>query len=107
MFPKRQRLHTTNDILTVFRRGEVIRNGPLRIHNTPSGDARVTVIVDKKVSKLAVERNLVKRRLRAILATHPLPSGSTIVRGFSGIETMTYEQLSESLLFCLKKLSKK
>jgi ribonuclease P protein component len=67
----------------------------------------VTVIVDKKVSKLAVERNLVKRRLRAILAANSLPNGSTIVRGFSGVETMSYEQLSSSLQQCLKKLSHK
>ncbi len=105
MFPKRQRLHTTNDILTVFRRGEVIRNGPIRIHSIATGELKITVIVDKKVSKLATERNRVKRQIRAILNTITLPQSFVVVRGYSGVETLSYTELKNSLSQAFKKLS--
>lgn len=88
----------------MFRRGEVIRNGPLRVHSISTGELKITVIVDKKVSKLATERNRVKRQIRAILKTITLPQSSVVVRGFSGVETLRYAQLQQSLTQAFKKL---
>lgn len=44
---------------------------------SPSGKAQCACVVSKKVSALAVVRNLVKRRCRAALSTHlpSLPAG--------------------------------
>lgn len=88
----------------MFRRGEVLRVGPIRIHHLKAQENLVTVIVDKKVSKLAVERNRVKRRVRAILMKHTLPGGKLIVRGFSGVEKLTFVEMRELLERGLMKL---
>ena len=101
MFPIGQRLRRSNDILTVFRRGEVARVGGLTVYKLPRADQRVTVIVDKKVSKKAVTRNLLKRRLRAALRAQGLPKGWTIVRGYPGSEKTSYSELTQQLQRCL------
>jgi len=41
----------------------------VRVLQRSEGEARATVVVSGKVSKLAVKRNRLKRRIRALLAT--------------------------------------
>jgi ribonuclease P protein component len=51
------------------------------------------VIIDKKVSKLATTRNKIKRRIREILKKSDLQTGSIIIRGYAGVEKMSFEEL--------------
>jgi ribonuclease P protein component len=51
----------------------------LSISKATGTDPKVTTIVSKKVSAKAVVRNTVKRRMRALLASAPLPRGLTLV----------------------------
>jgi ribonuclease P protein component len=66
---------------------------------------RVAVIVDKKVSKLAVERNQVRRRLRAALREASLPQqGDLVLRAQRGSVGVSYQDLVTSLQSCLRGL---
>ena len=69
------------------------------------GSVRITVIISKKTAKLAVDRNLVKRRARAVLRELPLPSGDLAISLFNGSPALTYQQLHQALSICLAKLS--
>lgn len=100
MFNQGQRIRTTKEILTIFRNGEVVRVGAISWYFLTGAETKVTVIVDKKLSKLAVVRNLVKRRIRAALREVGLPQGETIVRGFSGAEKLSYLEIVQALQKC-------
>ena len=95
MFPRSLRLHRSKDILAVFLHGDKLRSGPITFFflKNPQSKLQCTVIVDKKISKKAVVRNLLKRHLRAILRHGPLPHGSLLVRCYPGAETLSFEEL--------------
>lgn len=68
MLPNANRLRKTKEIEQVFARGKTYRGSLLLLKLTASGlaDVRFCFIVSGKVSKKAVVRNKVKRRLREI-----------------------------------------
>lgn len=104
MFTRSQRLRRSHDIVAVLRRGVRKSHGPLTCYLVKGPSPRTTIIVDKKVSKLAVERNQIKRRLRAALRTHGW-QGDLVIRANQGAQPLTYEQLSTHLAQCLRALS--
>jgi ribonuclease P protein component len=67
-FRKRERLASRKSIIFLFESGEKIDSYPLRVFYTvvkPGGfPAAMAVSVPKKVFKKAVDRNLLKRRIR-------------------------------------------
>jgi ribonuclease P protein component len=64
---------------------------------------RVAVVVDKKVSKKATERNLVRRRLRAALREVGIPeNGSLVIRALKGSTELSYQELTHNLRSCLR-----
>ena len=67
--PPWRRLRNTRDFARVERQGVRSGNDLIAVTVRP-GPGRLGFVVSKKVDKRAVGRNLVKRRLRAILATH-------------------------------------
>jgi len=95
-FPRRHRLTRGADIQTVIREGKRIRTVHLdvRIHASPLGVSpdesprmsRVGIIVPRHQHS-AVDRNLLKRRLRELTRVHLLPSLRTAtVAGAGGID---------------------
>ena len=72
MFPKKQRISKTKDIEAVFK-GKISAYNKLfglkAIKNTLYYN-RYTVIISTKVSKLAVERNRIKRNIKNTLKKH-------------------------------------
>ena len=96
MLPQKQRIHSSKEVLTVLKKGIKCRYNSLTLFYLPQTiqGIRATVIVDKKVSKLAVRRNRLKRQLRALLQTHSLRPGLYIVRGYPGAEKLSFEGLS-------------
>ena len=63
MLPQRLRLRRSADFASVIKRGRKCARPTLVLYAAPSSQSRFGVIVGKKVGS-AVERNLVKRRLR-------------------------------------------
>ena len=83
MLARENRLRTGRDIERVFRRGRWGGGELLQLKAWRSGLAmsRAVVIVSKKVSKKAVERNTIRRRVAAQLAQMwgTIPPGYDIV----------------------------
>lgn len=69
MLPWAQRLRHSAEITALYQHGRKIQHPVLRIMYQPAigCGSRATVVVSKRLSNLAVERNQVKRRLRAII----------------------------------------
>jgi len=104
MFPREQRLKKSQDVVFVLRKGQR-RATPLvacSFLRRPGTLSRVAVIVGTKVSKLAVTRNLCKRRVRSILKERPLPAGDLIVQLRPGAQNLTFVQLRDQIGQCLK-----
>lgn len=69
MFPSENRLKNDKDIKTLFARGKSVFDMSLglKFFRNKSAFSRFTVVVGTKVSKKAVIRNKIKRRIRAII----------------------------------------
>lgn len=70
MFPKKNRLTSSHDILLVLKKGRKITTSVCNVYilESNSGEVpRVSIVVSKKVSKSAVVRNKMKRIFRGIL----------------------------------------
>jgi len=72
------------------------------------GISRLGFTVTKRISKSAVVRNRIKRRLRAVAADVVGARGQNgidyILVGRNETETVSFEQLSRDLKWCLKRL---
>lgn len=97
------RLAKDSDIEAVFKRGQTFYSGNLGLRQARNQLAvsRVAIVVSLKVSKKAVERNLLKRRLREIIRREIVPGLKT---GFD-IVVMTKKTLLELPFADLKKLT--
>lgn len=67
MLPRRNRLRAEADIQHVFRKGRRRHGALMTVHIQPATENRSTVIVGKKISKKAVVRNRLKRRIRDVI----------------------------------------
>ena len=73
MLARQNRLRSASDIARVYKRGSYGGSGgTLSAKMAPSGRrvSRIVVVVGKKVSKRAVVRNRIRRRLIGSLASH-------------------------------------
>ncbi len=72
MLPLKHRLKHDKDIKTLFAKGRSVFGNHIGLKFAKNGrqDSRFAVIVGSKVSKLAVDRNRLKRQIRAILQKH-------------------------------------
>ena len=69
MLPSENRLKQKSDFERVKRKGTLFNKGPVGLAVYKRGDSKATrvgIVVSLKVSKKAVERNKIKRRLRDI-----------------------------------------
>ena len=69
MLPKENRLKAKKDFEKVFKKGKGIKEGPLflKVLRNGLGISRFGFIVSQKISKKAVLRNKIKRRLRELI----------------------------------------
>lgn len=107
MFPFSQRIHKTQDILNCLKNGKKIYHQAFNCYylKGEKEEIRVVVIVDKKYSKKAVERNLIKRRLRAILQQQILPPGDLMVKVKKEAINFGFKDLESQIIQCLKKIN--
>jgi ribonuclease P protein component len=103
MLARAHRLRHTHDIVTTLRRGTRRSAGSVSaVYLSKPAPVRATVIVDKKVSKRAVVRNKIKRRMRALLREQLPESGDLVVRAFPGAEKVPFPDLKQQLTTCLR-----
>lgn len=109
MLSRTHRLNKKQDIETVFKRGKSIYAGSLGLRLAPNrrSISRFTVIVSLKVSKKAVERNRLKRRLREIVRQEILPRAKDGIDGIvltqKPLLSLTFAELRELTLALFKK----
>ena len=103
-------LRTRKNFLHAQQQGRKWISKGLIIEVVPNEESqmRVGFTVSKRVSKLAVKRNLLKRRLRsaaaeALASYAHLPLDIVLIGRASSFER-DFEDLKKDLLWCLKKL---
>ena len=74
-FPKKQKLCNEKTIQRLFMRGEYIVEKPFKViynfeQNNENVFVRFLIIVSKKRVKLAVKRNIIKRRIKEVCRLH-------------------------------------
>lgn len=105
------RLKKRSDFLCVQRQGRkwISKGIIVEICNNDGKGLRVGLTVSKKVSKLAVLRNRVKRRLQAVsldvLPGYCQQNLDVVIVGRAMAQNRTYEELQNDLRWCLKKMN--
>ena len=117
MFAKKEniksidRLKKRSDFLLAQRDGKKWISKGLIVEIRPNDDKgiRFGLTVSKRVSKLAVTRNLVKRRLRAvtleILPKYKNQNLDIVVIGRVSTMEASFDNLKRDLMWCLKKMN--
>lgn len=109
MLARGHRLNKKQDIEKVFKRGRSVYAGSLGLRASPNNleTSRFTVVVSLKVSKKAVERNRLKRRLREILRQEIMPAVKNGIDGLiltqPPLLKLTFLELRELMLALFKK----
>lgn len=102
MLLKDNRLKKRKDFEKVLNQGRNLRKDFLflKVINNDLDSNRFGFIVSKKVSKKAVERNLIKRRLREIVRLSPLDNREKIDGVFIAsplIKEKTFQEIKEEV----------
>ena len=105
---KKYRITARGDFTGVFKGTIRARSGPFlfmcRKNDLPY--SRFGFIVSLAVSKKAVARNKLRRKLHEITRSlfSFLPSGyDCVIRAYPGADTLTYREIHNNVLFLLKK----
>ena len=109
MLPRSHRLNKKQDIEKVFRFGRSVYVGNLGLRLAPNKlpVSRFTVVVSLKVSKKAVERNRIKRRLREILRQEIMPAVKNGIDGLiltqKPLLELSFDELKQQTITLFKK----
>ncbi len=111
-FPKSEKLCSQLGISHTFKKGEKHFKFPFRMYVAPNNQERnkVLISVPKKMQKLAVSRNLLKRRTREAYRLnknkyiHPEKQTSNIAFVYLSKEIVDSELIHQSIEFLLKKI---
>jgi ribonuclease P protein component len=108
MLPKENRLKKEKEFEAVFKGGRTFRGKSVLLRYLINGtnETRIGFVVSKKISKLAVERNKAKRRMRDIvrLKRDDLKKGlSIVIVSLPPIKGMAFREIKEDLEKILSK----
>ncbi len=110
MISKLNRFHTQGALHHTYAQGATVRLSDISLKyaaNTRSSAFRVAVVVSKKVTKSAVKRNRIRRRIYEIIrrhATHIKPSHDLIFTVYKEeILAQSPGELEETIHSCLKR----
>lgn len=112
MLPQKNRLCKKKDFDRVFKKGKGIFGKTLGIKaykNKEFSYPRFGVIVSNKISKKAVERNLIKRRIRSILVQKYKedPVCDVVIITLPSIKNQKFSEINKELDKCFIKLKKR
>lgn len=111
-FPRSERLRSDKDFKAVYA-GKRLTGRFFILHYKPalaSGGRKVAFTVSKKVSKSAVERNKLKRRLREIYRCNRslLPADVwIIIRALPGSQTLGFKEINEEIISVFNSVASK
>jgi ribonuclease P protein component len=109
MLKKENRLTKKKDFEKVFKNGKFLFSKivGIKVLKNDLNINRYGILVGKKVSKKAVDRNLVKRRIREIIRKDCLNitnSKDIIILTLPLINNSNYDAIRKALFFCLKRV---
>lgn len=107
MLPKKERL-SRKEFSRFFSMGARIHSPVFQVVYTPYPTFHASVVVPKKVARLAVTRNRIRRRVYDILRTYKKTYGITGVYIYlckQNIDTMAPHALNEEVITILKKIN--
>lgn len=111
-FRKEERLNKEKLIKELFEKGSSFYLFPFKVFSKPNPDEKVSthqvlVSVSKKIFKKAVDRNLIKRRMRESyrLNKNLLPDSPKLLIAYiyNAKEILTFAQIQERLIKTLKR----
>ncbi|MFH2063354.1 MAG: ribonuclease P protein component [bacterium] len=108
MIPKQNRLLTKKDFSRLFSKGRIFHGRGLSAKVAPNGLqlTRFGLVISTKVSKRAVARNKVRRRLRSIVG-RMLPEIRTgldvAILARKEVLDMTFKEIDDSVVHLLEK----
>jgi ribonuclease P protein component len=110
MISKLNRFHGHNSLNAVYQRGEAVSLSQVSLKSLPARNGkgfRIAVVVSRKVSKSAVVRNRIRRRVYEIMRRHmPLVSSSNdiVINVYNEqLATMTAKDIEDILTGLLLK----
>ena len=106
MLKKQNRLTKKKDFERIFKQGRGFKENALflKIVEKEAGPTKVGIIVSKKVSKKAVERNKVKRRIREIVRKIEFKQGfDIIIITHPSAKDLSFEEIKEQIINLFKK----
>ncbi len=110
MLPRKHRLTQDKDVTRVLRKGRAVFTNLLTVRAIPNDRelVRIAVVVGLKVNKRSNKRNLIKRRIRAVLekkiAAFTTPVDLVVVAQPEAIDREQAD-LAAALNQCLEKLN--
>lgn len=109
MLPKKNRLTKNNDFDQVFKKGKSSYNNLIGIKVIKNNlkNFRLGILISTKVSKKAVERNRIKRKIREIFGeniTNIKENIDIVVITLPEIKSKEYIEIKSSIINGLKKL---
>lgn len=110
MLPKEQRINKKEQFELIYRNGLVFNFKNFRVFSLKNNSLglRFTVIVSKKISPLATQRNKIKRIIREILIKNkgniPLNLDLLIIINNSNVFKIKKEELEKDFFYLSKKL---
>ncbi len=100
MLPAPFRLRLRKDILATLKQGRQKHSSYLILYFLPADNLKVGFVVSQKVSKKAVERNRLKRRLREIIRRewlYRLMPGYYLFVAKKGASELSFEDLKKEV----------
>ncbi|MDD4662033.1 MAG: ribonuclease P protein component [Candidatus Pacebacteria bacterium] len=106
MLKKENRLTKKKDFDRVYKKGRGLKADSLflKIAENPNNPTRFGIVVSKKVSKMAVTRNKIKRTVREIIRNTDFNTGfDIIIVVYPSIKTKSFIEIKEEINNLFKK----
>jgi ribonuclease P protein component len=107
-FPKREHLCGKTDVTLLFDQSKRFTAFPLRIHyaqRAESAYSRLLISVPKKLFKHAVDRNLLKRRIREAYRLHKPTQSIDMGIVYMHTEIASFQQIEQAMLKAIEKIN--
>ncbi|HEX7014124.1 MAG TPA: ribonuclease P protein component [Cyclobacteriaceae bacterium] len=112
-FRKSERLYKRKEIQELFEKGSSFHLYPFRVlvmrQDPPGPNHKILISVPNRVFRKAVDRNLLKRRIREAyrLQKHKLPSGPlTVGFVYTGTKLLSFAEISQKMTLAFGKMEK-